>query len=47
MRQLVAVVAFAAAVCGIGVAAAQDYPSRPVHLIVGYPPGVAPDIVAR
>ncbi len=47
MRKLVAVVAFAAAVCGIGVAAAQDYPSRPVHLIVGYPPGVAPDIVAR
>jgi len=26
---------------------AQAYPSRPVHLIVGYPAGLAPDIVAR
>ena len=47
MRQLVALFAFAAALCGIGGAAAQDYPSRPVHLVVGYPAGVAPDIVAR
>jgi tripartite-type tricarboxylate transporter receptor subunit TctC len=28
-------------------ASALDYPSRPVHLIVGLPPGSAPDIVAR
>ena len=47
MRQLVALFAFAAALCGIDGAAAQDYPSRPVHLVVGYPAGVAPDIVAR
>jgi tripartite-type tricarboxylate transporter receptor subunit TctC len=26
---------------------AQDYPTRPVRLIVGFPAGVAPDIVAR
>ncbi len=26
---------------------AADYPSRPVHLIVGFPPGSGPDIVAR
>src|SRR5580692_95568 len=28
-------------------AAADTYPSRPVHTIVGFPPGSAPDIVAR
>jgi tripartite-type tricarboxylate transporter receptor subunit TctC len=26
---------------------ALDYPTRPVHIIVAYPPGTAPDIVAR
>jgi len=29
------------------IARAQAYPSRPVHLILGYGPGNAPDIVAR
>jgi tripartite-type tricarboxylate transporter receptor subunit TctC len=29
------------------IALAQAYPSRPVHLILGYAPGGAPDIVAR
>jgi tripartite-type tricarboxylate transporter receptor subunit TctC len=28
-------------------AAALDYPARPVRIIVGFPPGLAPDIVAR
>jgi tripartite-type tricarboxylate transporter receptor subunit TctC len=28
-------------------ASALDYPTRPVHLIVGFPPGFAPDIVGR
>jgi tripartite-type tricarboxylate transporter receptor subunit TctC len=29
------------------VALALDYPTRPVHLVVGWPPGLAPDILAR
>ncbi len=28
-------------------ACADTYPSRPVHMIVGFPPGSAPDIMAR
>ncbi len=28
-------------------AGAETYPSRPVHMIVGFPPGSAPDIMAR
>jgi len=30
-----------------GGAHALDYPTRPVHIVVGYPPGIAPDIVGR
>ena len=43
MRRLVA--AFAA--CFIGVACAQDFPARTVHLIVPYTPGTGADILAR
>src|SRR4051812_27111615 len=32
---------------GIGGAVALDYPTRPVHWIVGYPAGGSTDIVAR
>jgi tripartite-type tricarboxylate transporter receptor subunit TctC len=30
-----------------GLAAAQAYPDRPLKLIVGFPPGTGPDVVAR
>jgi tripartite-type tricarboxylate transporter receptor subunit TctC len=29
------------------VASALDYPTRPVHIVVGYPAGLNPDIIAR
>ena len=28
-------------------ASALDYPTRPVHIVVGFPPGLSPDIIAR
>jgi tripartite-type tricarboxylate transporter receptor subunit TctC len=47
-RQFLLVAAGAAALSGVTrTARAQAYPSRPVHLIIGFPPGSASDILAR
>lgn len=45
MRRFITALALAGAFAGA--ALAQTYPSRPVHLVVGYSAGLAPDIVAR
>ncbi|NUZ07025.1 Bug family tripartite tricarboxylate transporter substrate binding protein [Piscinibacter koreensis] len=45
-RSLVAA-ALIGAVGATGLAQAQTYPDRSVRLIVGFPPGTAPDVVAR
>jgi len=47
-RQILRLVTGAAAVPVISrIAGAQDYPNKPVRLIVGFPAGNAPDIIAR
>ena len=35
--------------CALGEASAQpgDWPSRPIRVVVPYPPGTGPDIMAR
>ena len=47
-RALLRLAAGAAALAALPRAAfALDYPTRPVHIIAAYPPGAAPDIIAR
>src|ERR1700675_202283 len=47
MGKLLLAVALAATLAGIGSGAAQDFPSRPITMIVPFPPGGAVDPVAR
>src|ERR1700760_2245077 len=53
MRRYTAAVLSALAACCAGLAAlpnaglAQSYPTRPIHLITGNPPGGATDFIAR
>jgi tripartite-type tricarboxylate transporter receptor subunit TctC len=47
-RRLLHLAACAAALAGVpGTASALDYPTRPVHIVVGFPPGQNADIGAR
>lgn len=47
MRVLTVLVAVTLAVCGTGPGRTQDYPSRPITVIVPFPAGGASDVVAR
>src|ERR1700733_15142697 len=47
-RNFLQLAASAAALPGLpGIAGADGYPSRPVHIVTGYPAGASPDIIAR
>jgi tripartite-type tricarboxylate transporter receptor subunit TctC len=48
-RALLRAAAAATAACAAGarLARAEDYPTRPVHIAVGFPPGTSSDITAR
>jgi tripartite-type tricarboxylate transporter receptor subunit TctC len=47
-RQFLSFAARTTALFGVvGGASARDYPTRPVRLIVAYPSGISPDIIAR
>ena len=47
MRPLSILLGFAAALLGNAVAVAQTWPSRPITLVVPFPPGPALDLVAH
>jgi tripartite-type tricarboxylate transporter receptor subunit TctC len=46
-RKFLHATAGAAVLPGTRLASASDYPARPVHLIIGYPPGGSADMTAR
>ncbi len=47
MRKLMVALALIASICGGAMAQAQTYPSRPITLLVGFPPGGPTDALAR
>lgn len=47
MNKIARIAAITAFACTASIAAAQDYPNAPIHLISGFPPGTTADISAR
>ncbi len=47
MRKLMVALALIVSICGGAMAQAQTYPSRPITLLVGFPPGGPTDALAR
>src|SRR5260221_7441074 len=41
------ILAALSALCAAGACFAQDYPSRPIHIVVPYTPGTGADILSR
>jgi tripartite-type tricarboxylate transporter receptor subunit TctC len=47
MRIFAGTILLFSGVLGLGVANGQDYPTKPIEVIVGYPPGGGTDMIAR